>query len=514
MSRQIAAAWATSALLTLAVSCRGPVAERPAAEIAISVPWEIETLDPHASGSEGGLTIAEHFYEPLVETDASMRLRPALAESWENPDPSTWTFHLRPGVRFHSGKRLDAGDVVWSIERLRAGRAFELGTYVQDIADATAVDAATVRLRTRQPATILLAKLQYVFIVPRGVGEGALEDRENGTGPFRLERWTKGSTLTMRAFPAYWRRRPALERATFRLRRPPEAAAKDFEAGRSQLGQCDESCPSDGSARAHDARIVRQSSLLVSYLAFDTADENARFCSVRPNPFRKPEVRRAVDLAIDRARLAARLGARPATQCVAPSIFGYDPALVPTRFDPVEARRALAAAGYPEGFRVTLHTRPMFAESARVVAEMLGSARIAVDVRVLADEDFWALAAGHGATLLLDRYACQTGDASEALEQLVHSADPGRRFGEANAGGYANPAIDVEIDRSMSEPDVARRNTMLREVMREVAEDRPLVPLVVEEQAFAIRREFRWRPRENASIRVAEISLVREPEEP
>src|ERR1041385_5058480 len=100
----------------------------PPDSITISVPYEIDTLDPHASGSAGSLAIASHFYEPLVTTDPSMRLIPCLAERWDNPDPTTWVFHLRQTARFHSGKPLTAADVVFSIDRVRTDPALELST--------------------------------------------------------------------------------------------------------------------------------------------------------------------------------------------------------------------------------------------------------------------------------------------------------------------------------------------------------------------------------------------------
>jgi peptide/nickel transport system substrate-binding protein len=485
-------------------------ARRPASvrseSITISVPYEIETLDPHASGSAGGTAIASNFYEPLVGTDATLRPIPALATGWENPDPLTWTFHLRHGVRFHSGRPLRARDVAYSIARLRSGERLELAPYAYDVDDVETPDAFTVRLRTREPVTILLAKLQYVFIVPDGSSADDLSRHEDGTGPYRLREWN-GSRVAMRAFDGYWGRRPDLERVTFRLERSPKQAAEDFVSGASHLAQGDAASIAAIIPESRTARVERRSGLFVSYLAFDTASEIARFCSARSNPFRRAEVRQAVDMAVDRRRLGAELpsGPRPATQCVPPSIFGFDPAIAPTLFDSAEARRLLASAGYPRGFRVTLHTRPMFAETGQLIARMLADAGIGVDVRVLADPEFWALS---GATLVLDRFACQTGDASEAFEQIIHTPDSRRHLGEGNDLRYSNPALDALIERSAGELDLSRRSSMLREIMRTVAQERPIVPIGIVDDVYAIRDAYRWQPREDGDIRAAEISLA------
>lgn len=505
-----AKAVALLAALSAAPGCvRGPAGGTSGA-ITISVPFEIETLDPHASGSAGALAIATNFYEPLVGTDAILRPRPALATAWENPDPLTWTFHLRRDVRFHSGRSLRSGDVAYSIARLHPGRGLELAPYAYDIAEIETPDPYTVRLRTREPVTILLAKLQYVFIVPEGMSPEEMARRENGTGPYRLSGWTRGSRLVMRAFDGYWGARPSLARAIFRLKRSPAQARSDFVSGRSQLVQ-QAAGAEEAAAQVPGARVERRSSLFVSYLAFDTASDVARFCSAPRNPFRRAEVRKAVDLAIDRRRLSAELpaGLRPASQCVPPSVFGFDPGLGPVPRDSDEARRLLAAAGFPAGFRVTLHTRPMFADTGRAVARMLSDVGISADLRVLADPDFWALLAGRGATLVLDRFACQTGDASEAFDQLVHTPDPRRHLGEGNSGGYSNPELDAAIERSAQELDVSRRSEMLREIMRTVARERPIVPIGIGEDAYAIRGAYRWQPREDGDIRVAEIAVPR-----
>ena len=489
------------------VHCVGRRAKPPSRSITISVPYEIETLDPHASGSAGGLSIAANLYEPLVATDATLRPRPALATAWENPDPLTWIFHLRRDVRFHSGRPLRARDVAYSIARLRSGGPFELAPYADDVAEVETPDAYTVRLRTREPVTILLAKLQYVFIVPDGASSDDLARGEDGTGPYRLGQWIRGSRLTMGAFGDYWGRRPDVERVTFRLDRTPEQAAADFLSGGSQLAQGQAGKVEEALSRAAGARVERRSSLFVSFLAFDASSDIAQFCSARPNPFLQAGVRKAVDLALDRRRLGfdSPAGPRPATQCIPPSIFGFDPTISNPPRDPEAARRLLASAGYPDGFRVTLHTRSMFADMARAVARMLGEAGIGVEVRVLDDPDFWALS---GATLILDRFACQTGDASEAFEQLIHTSDPRRHLGASNRGRYSNRDLDALIERSAGELDLTRRNSMLRDIMRAVAEERPIVPVGIADDVYAIRDIYRWEPREDGDIRAAEITLA------
>ena len=86
--------------------------------VRISLPYEVDTLDPHASLTISDFATASNFYEPLVRNDAEGKAEPCLARSWETSDALTWIFHLSPGIRFHSGRLLTAADVVFSFERL------------------------------------------------------------------------------------------------------------------------------------------------------------------------------------------------------------------------------------------------------------------------------------------------------------------------------------------------------------------------------------------------------------
>jgi peptide/nickel transport system substrate-binding protein len=442
-----------------------------------------------------------------VTTDPSMRLVPCLAERWDNPDPTTWVFHLRQSARFHSGKPLTAADVVFSIDRVRTNPALELSTYAADVAEARAIGSSTVWVRTREPVILLLSKLQYVSVVPKGSSPETLRVAEDGSGPYVLERWEKGSTLRMTAFPAYWGGRPPLTRVAFRLGRSAEESSADFASGRSQLVQCGSGKIAEDLPAASRATVKRRHSLFVKYLAFDVEHEVTPFCPVRPNPFRRALVREAIDLAIDRARLTdgPPSETRIASQLVPPFIFGFNPALAPSPHRPERARRLLAEAGLPAGLRATLHCRDIMAETALRVKRMLADVGVFVTVQVVPDDEFARIRSKHGVSLYIDRYGCETGDASEAFDDLIHTPEAGRRLGQANSGGYSNRDLDAAIERSAVELDVRARSEDLKHIMAVVHDERPIIPLDIEEDAYAIRPDYLWEPRDDSDIRAMEI---------
>ncbi len=476
----------------------------------ISVPYDLDSLDPGAKNRLSDFSLLSNLYEPLVATDADLSARPALAVRWRNPDALTWVFELRAGVRFHDGQPLDARDVVWTFERLRSGSGLEMAGYVSSFRSVRALDEKTVEIRTVAPVGILLNKLRFILVVRRGEDGGALGGRVNGTGPFRLVSWEKGRSLSLERNTAYWGPQPALERVRFALNRTADAALGDFLSGRSQFVQSNAKSTESALGRDPDARLRRKSSVSVKFLYFDVAGSAAGAVAGGRNPFRDVRVRRAVSLAIDRKELVRRLSvpAIPANQLVPPYIFGYDPSHKPVRSDPAEARRLLAEAGWPDGFELTFDARGLFTEAAGVVGEMLGRVGIRARVVGLPEAEWFAAMDGRRFSMTLSRFGCPTGDASDLLETLIHTRDPGRAMGLANYPGYSNPDVDALIALAGRTLEMSRRQQLLIAATQRVMEDLPIVPLYVDQDLYAFRPGVEWKPRNDNFLIASEISRV------
>ncbi len=194
---------------SVSAACRRPAPVE--APYRVSVPYDLDSLDPAARNRLSDFSLLSNFYEPLVVTDANLSPRPALATRWNNPDPQTWVFELRRGVRFHDGRPLRAADVVWSFERLTgAGKGLEMSGQVSMLRRVRATGERTVEFVTTGPVGILLNKLRFILSVPEGEDVAGLSRRVVGTGPFRLESWEKVRSLTLRRNESYWGARPSL----------------------------------------------------------------------------------------------------------------------------------------------------------------------------------------------------------------------------------------------------------------------------------------------------------------
>jgi peptide/nickel transport system substrate-binding protein len=169
-----------------------------------------DTLDPHKTSGTLTFQTLKSVYDTLVEPDPQGKIIPALAESWEvSPDALIWTFHLRPGVRFHNGDELTAGDVKATFERIRseAVASPNAGEFAA-IAAMETPDEATIVLRLSKPYAPLLATLAsgWGAILPAGLIAAGHDfgSLPVGTGPYRLSEWVRDSKIVLTRNEDYW----------------------------------------------------------------------------------------------------------------------------------------------------------------------------------------------------------------------------------------------------------------------------------------------------------------------
>ena len=440
------------------VSCHQPV-PTPIESITISVPYELDSLDPHEHNTISDFTIASHFYEPLVRTDAQLRVRPCLAQSWESPDPLTWVFRLEPAVKFHSGKVMRAEDVIYSIRRLLESRTLEMRGRVGNVQEVIEIDPSQVMIRMKRPIASFLSQLNFVLIVPAGSTSESLRQKVDGTGPYQLVDRENGTLIRMRRNDKYWGVQPPLKIVTFLLSRTHDQAMMDLVSGTCRLIQSNDKEMKEEASRRARFRVFEHDSLFIKYLSYDVARNATPYCSAKSNPFKSLLVRKAIQLAIDRPRLVAGLAtsAIPATQPIPDFVFGFDPEIKVPAYDPAEAASLLARAGFHGGFDVTLHVRRILQQSAELIKQQLAAIGIRVIVKALPDHEFFNAVDKRDASLFLTRFGCVTGDAGDLLEDTIHSQDPTGRFGISNYGGYDNPEVNRLIEQCAAASNAGAR---------------------------------------------------------
>jgi peptide/nickel transport system substrate-binding protein len=482
----------------------------PADELRVAVPYDVVSLDPHLDNTLEGFEQVSNVYEPLVALDRELGVVPALAISWYNPEPSTWVFRLRKGVRFHDGSLLEAADVVHSLTRLRTDESLAMRSPVADVVSVTGEDGAVI-LRTGRPSAYLLNDLAQVLIIRAGATRESLEAHPNGTGPYAVEGWTPRERLRLRRHEDYWGPRPKFASVAVQMG-TGEHATPELQTGRLSIVRVTYPSAERAAAQHPRYRIVRRPSLYLFHLALNVSSPTLPGADQAPNPFRNREVRRAMALGLDRERIAAASSppAVPTDRIVPRSIFGWGP-----RAEEPEvvadlaaaARRLLESGGYPHGFETSLHGIGLNARTA--LPELCSQlARIGIRVR-LADSPsapaFHAALRRQELGLWVVGDAALTGEAGWLLATQFHSVDGVRHLGTDNYGGYSS----AEVDRAIEDANVVlkprERLPLLQKAVRLVEDEYWWIPLYHSQASFVVDRELTFEPRADLYLRYAEV---------
>jgi peptide/nickel transport system substrate-binding protein len=363
-----------------------------------------------------------------------------------------------------------------------------------------------VRIRTRRPTRVLPNKLHFALVVPEGSTRASLDAKPDGTGPYAIESWEKND-VKLRRNDHYWREAPPIPRARFLLKLPAGQAADGLASGSIHLAQA------SGELQARASELPRHTQLwheniYVKYLTFDLSREKTPYVNLERNPFRDARVRRAIHLGLDRDALVAALANRPApaSQPVRRFIFGFDPELPVPRPDRERARALLEQAGLGNGFDGVMHARDLFADAGRIVVQQLATLGIRFRLEVVPDAEHFARMRRRDESIWLTRYGCPTGDASDILENVIHSVQPDRVLGNQNDAGFADPEVDRLIEETVVQEATADRQAAMQRALRATMEALPLVPLYTDQDLYLLDERFQWQPRNDSYIRLSEVT--------
>ncbi len=451
------------------------------------------SLDPSRSDSVYESLPINQLFDGLVDLDASLGIRPALAQTWTlSGDGLTYTFHLRPGVRFHDGRPLTASDVRFTLERLLCpvrgesplaapylmaieGAGEYVGREREHISGVTVIDPTTVSIRLEHAYPLFLEVLAIdgLNIVPehvlRSIGNEEFGRHPVGTGPFRLESWTD-RRLVLAANDDYFLGRPHLDRVELQFFDENDA---DYGAERFFAGQLDVLEPPTAALDrlSNDDRyeLRRYPELSLSFLGFGTTMA----------PVDRVEVRQAIAHAIDRERLVrgSPLVRREAVGILPPGMMAYSPDPKALSHDPDRARLLLRRAGYDADHPVeplvvyTTSTSAAARELFDAIESDLAAVAIPLEVRAVD----W--------TELTDRI--ETGRAPAFLLAWIADMNDPDAFlrgvldidGSGNSFGFEDPVAAKMLDDGLRELSPAERTRIYRRVESRILTQAPLVPL-------------------------------------
>ncbi len=510
----------TSLALLLVAAATLPAA---AQTLTMGVGAPSTSLDPHFFNAAPNGSVASHLFSRLVERDARARPQPGLAESWRAVSDTVWEFKLRPGVTWHDGRNFTADDVVFTFERAPnvPNSPGGFGGFLRMVQAVEVVDPLTLRITTKAPHPLLPIDLSYIFIVSRHAGQGATTDDYNsgraaiGTGPYRLRANTPGERVEFDRNGAYFGPAEPWARVTWRVIANDSARTAALLSGDVDL--IDQVPSSDLERLRRESRVALHQiqGLRMIYLQADfSRDGNVPGVAdnagqpIATNPFRDVRVRRALSIGINRQALTDRVmegTAAPSGQWLPPGVYSYNPDVPPPAFDPDGARRLLAEAGFPQGFRLVLTTPndryPNDARTAQAVAQMWTRIGIRTEVQALPWSSFSARSARQEFGFRLAGWGSSTGEASYAAINIMGTYNREQRRGASNAGRYSNPAMDALVDRATTILDDGARERVLQEVVKVAMDDQAVIPLFHLINTWATRQGVTYEARMDESTR-------------
>ena len=481
-SRTAALIAAVATSLCIAASIAAPAA---AATLRWATRGDVQTMDPYSQNE--GLTnnFANLIHDLLVERDRNSVIGPRLATSWQIVDARTWRFALRRGVRFHDGSPFTADDVVFSIERAQTPPS-QLAQYARALGRAVKIDDYTVELRQERPNPLLLEHLNTVYIMSRtwAVAHHAerpldFKAREetyasrhaNGTGPYLLKTREPGVRTVLVRNPDWW---GGKEGDVDEIVHTPIGSDATRMAAllSGEIDFVPDPAPQDIARFAANPafRVYTGLENRVLFFGFDQFRDALDGSDVTGrNPFKDRRVREAFAKAIDVDVLQAKImrGQSVATGCMTTAPVGCLDASLEKHppADVAGAKQLMAAAGYSNGFTVTLDCpNDRYINDRDLCIAAVGMlARIGVTLKVNAmpktlyfpkleknETSMYLLGWGGGIT-----------DAQIVMDPILHTKDPATQKGFYNYGRFSNPALDALIDAASVEMDAAKRRQLI-----------------------------------------------------
>lgn len=485
-----------------------------ATALRIGLAADVSSLDPHFINIAPNITVAAHCFDALVHVDGNGRLIPGLALSWKAIKPDVWEFKLRPQVTFHNGAILTAEDVAFSLQRpaTLTNSPAPFTNFTRPIAAIKIIDPLTLHLRTALPYGPLPLDMASIFIVEKKSALKAGQDELNnglaliGTGPFSLVRFKRGESIELKRYAQYWGPKTMWDSVLLRIL---PAAAPRLAALLAGDVDMIESVPSADIKRLQANprfRLAQKTSWRTLMLQLDQQRDASPFitdASGKPltkNPLKDVRVRLALSRAINRQALVTRTLeglAIPASNLVGPGTLGYENGLPIEPYNPASARQLLAAAGYPKGFRLTVHgPNNRYINDAQVVqtvAQFFSRVGVPTRVETLPLATYFGKARSGEFSVALLGWGSLAGDFS--LRSLLGTTNDTKGWGSWNWGHYANAALDRQIEGALSSVDEDKRAALARQAMVTAMKDQAAIPLYHQIATWAMRKDLHYSAR-------------------
>ena len=356
-----------------------------------------ENFYPGINTTGTSFDVNSQIYSRIVDFErGGTKVIPGLAERWTvSKDELEYTFYLRKGVKFHSNKTFkptrdfNADDFIFSIERQwKENDPYYRVTssnhsYFNDMGmpkllkSVDKVDDYTVKIVLNKPEAPFLSNLameyagiqskEYAIAMLKAGTPEKIDQDPLGTGPYQMIQYQKDALVRFKAFPQYWGGKAKIDDLIFAITPDPSVRWAKLQKGECHVMPYPN--PADLDAMRKDPNVVmlEQPGLNIGYLAYNTTKK----------PFDDVRVRKAINMAIDKKAIVSAVYLSTgiaAVNPIPPTQWSYNKSIKDDAFDPAAAKKALAAAGYPNGFTTDLWAMPVsrpYNPNAKRIAELM-----------------------------------------------------------------------------------------------------------------------------------------------
>lgn len=431
--------------------------------VVIAMPRNMSALDAlhHRTVDEQNLFM--QLYDPLVDLDTKLQIRPRLAESFERVDSTTWRFKLRQGVKFTNGEDFTAENVKFTIdEYVRMDPPYYyVNVWGAAWPPSAEVESPTsVLIKTKQPAPILPRLMTRLGMLPlKASKEASYAENPIATGPFKVVEWTKGQQVTLEANQSYWRGAPKIQQLIYRGIPDDSSRVTALEAGEIDVAW---NTPADRAAKLDPGKLttLEGSTTSLGQLIFNFRNPQSPIANVK--------VRRAMITAIDGKSIIDNIllgkanpskGPVPMAAAGAADVGGY-----PTR-DVAAAKKLLSEAGYPSGVTATLIFTagefPKDLEITEAIIAQLSEAGITVKLEEMEGGQYSQRRTTPNWDIAVNGVTAWTGDAEFFFGILT------------TASGYKSQAVNDTLLQAAAASDEKARFQLLQQAQKTMWDDVP-----------------------------------------
>ncbi len=479
------------------------------------------SLDPHAKDSGTEMMICAHIYDPLVDYNPDLSLKPGLAESWKILDDGlTWEFNLRRGVKFQNGNDFNADDVVYSLDRARSDDLLDMGVYLFRIAEVNKIDDYTVQIVTKIKYPVFASSLKHILMLDKETTEGMTSDEisnnPNGTGRYKLVEHVTESHLDMIRNEEYWGDKPVVTDVRFRMISSAATRTAALLSGDVDFISSVPVMDVERLKAQSNIQIMSMPSLSCNYLGFNQ-DSDAPSGTISPNPLKNELVRRAIYHAIDLDSILTTTMQGFATAAVSfmPSVVnGFDSTAQRYEYNPETAKQLLTEAGYPDGFplRIDAISDGAVNESqvVQAIAGNLETIGIKMEINLIPRAMFRELTSisDMKSSFFMGKWGDSSGEGVVILNDMVYTYEGKPGMGEGNKGKYSNSEVDAMLDTASVCEDAVERAKIVSQVDAITREAAAYIPLFFMDDIYGVRSGLGYTPRVDGAVMVWDFTFA------